>query len=75
SCDLPIERNYYSCWLKEVDLCYWCGAKDGIIEPSNELKSQFKIFYPLCISCHTNGREWFTRAPIVFQNKNKKIHV
>ncbi|CAG8697794.1 11617_t:CDS:1, partial [Dentiscutata heterogama] len=50
--------------LKNVDLCYWCGAEDGIIKPSDELKSQFKTIYPLCISCNANSREWSTQAPI-----------
>ncbi|CAG8594984.1 14333_t:CDS:2, partial [Racocetra fulgida] len=69
TCDLPIERNYYSCRIKDVNLCYWCRAEDGILDPSNELKSQFKFIYPLCISCNANGREWSTRAPIVFKSK------
>ncbi|CAG8783161.1 5573_t:CDS:2, partial [Racocetra persica] len=72
TCDSPIERNYYSCCIKDVDLCYWCGAEDGIIEPSEDLKSQFKTIYPLCISCEANDRKWSTHAPIVFQSKNKK---
>ncbi|CAG8729726.1 17951_t:CDS:2, partial [Cetraspora pellucida] len=64
TCDSPIERNYYSCHIKDVDLCYWCGAEDDIIEPSEDLKSKFKTIYPLCISCEANGHEWSTRAPI-----------
>ncbi|CAG8495972.1 23_t:CDS:2 [Racocetra fulgida] len=73
TCNSPIERNYYSCRIKDVDLCYWCGADDGILEPSENLKSQFKTIYPLCISCEASGHEWSTRAPIVFQSKNKKV--
>ncbi|CAG8729741.1 12691_t:CDS:2, partial [Ambispora leptoticha] len=72
TCDSPIERNYYSSRLKDVDLCYWCGAEDGIIDPSDELKSEFKTIYPLCASCYANGHEWSTCAPIVFQ-ANKKV--
>ncbi|CAG8649574.1 9104_t:CDS:2, partial [Dentiscutata heterogama] len=74
TCNLPIEQNYYSCHIKDVDLCYWCEAEDNIIDPSEELKSQFKTIYPLCISCEANGCEWSTRAPIVFQSKTKKVH-
>lgn len=73
TCDSPIERNYYSSRLKDVDLCYWCGAEDGILYPSDELKTQFKTIYPLCALCYSNGREWSTRAPIVFQAKSKKV--
>ncbi|CAG8639630.1 15262_t:CDS:1, partial [Cetraspora pellucida] len=47
--------------------------EDGIIDPSEELKSQFKTIYLLCISCEANGCEWSTRALIVFQSKTKKV--
>ncbi|CAG8812775.1 16221_t:CDS:2, partial [Racocetra persica] len=28
TCDLPIEQNYYSCHIKDVDLYYWFRAED-----------------------------------------------
>ncbi|CAG8825999.1 9685_t:CDS:1, partial [Gigaspora margarita] len=69
----PIEQNYYSCRIKDIDLCYWCGVEDDIIEPSEDLKSKFKTIYPLCISYEANGCEWSTRASIVFRARRNFV--
>ncbi|CAG8659807.1 11230_t:CDS:2, partial [Scutellospora calospora] len=34
----PIEHNYYSCRLKDVDLCYWCGAEDELLKIPSEIQ-------------------------------------
>ncbi|CAG8615100.1 11636_t:CDS:2, partial [Dentiscutata heterogama] len=67
TCDLPIERNYYSCRLKDVDLCYWCGTEDGLLEIPIDF---FKNIYPLCYSCQENGYKWSTCAPKLYDNKS-----
>ncbi|CAG8819018.1 10201_t:CDS:1, partial [Gigaspora margarita] len=49
TCDPPIESTYFSCHLKKLDICYWCGESEDLIEPSDELTAEWKTIYPLCI--------------------------
>ncbi|CAG8509877.1 10527_t:CDS:2 [Cetraspora pellucida] len=39
TCNSPIEHNYYSCQLKDVDLCYWCSTKTDLLEIPNDLQN------------------------------------
>ncbi|CAG8697478.1 3707_t:CDS:2, partial [Cetraspora pellucida] len=60
SCGLPILLEDHSLF----DQLHIHLTEDGIIDPSDGLKLQFKTIYPLCASCHANGHEWSTHAPV-----------
>ncbi|CAB5394545.1 unnamed protein product [Rhizophagus irregularis] len=45
TCNLPIEQVYYSCKIKHSQICYYCGEEDNLVEPSQEILSQFQTVY------------------------------
>ncbi|CAG8781183.1 35769_t:CDS:1, partial [Racocetra persica] len=63
TCNSPIEHNYYSCRLKDVDLCFWCGSEDELLEIPSEMQENWKSIYPLCALCQIEGKSWETRSP------------
>lgn len=71
TCNSPIEHNYYSCRLKDVDLCFWCGSEDELLEIPSEMQENWKSIYPLCALCKIEGKNWEARSPKSF--KKKKI--
>ncbi|CAG8461193.1 11025_t:CDS:2 [Racocetra fulgida] len=62
TCDSPIESTYFSCRIKKLDICYWCGESEDLVEPSDKLKAEWKTIYPLCAFCKENGKTWYKRA-------------
>ncbi|CAB4373277.1 unnamed protein product [Rhizophagus irregularis] len=44
TCNLPIEQVYYSCKIEHSQICYYCGEEDNLVEPSQEILSQFKQY-------------------------------
>ncbi|CAG8511439.1 7326_t:CDS:2 [Cetraspora pellucida] len=56
TCDSPIESTYFSCRIKKLDICYWCGESEDLVEPSDKLKAEWKTIYPLCAFCKENGK-------------------
>ncbi|CAG8843073.1 12545_t:CDS:2, partial [Gigaspora margarita] len=70
TCDSPIESTYFSWRSKKIDICYWCGESENLIEPSDKLKSEWKIIYPLCEYCKNNGKTWHKRAQKKFISLN-----
>jgi hypothetical protein len=48
-CNSPIEAVYYSCHrLKTEIICFYCGERDELLEPDDNLKKKFATIYPFC---------------------------
>ncbi|PKY53552.1 hypothetical protein RhiirA4_547713 [Rhizophagus irregularis] len=70
-CNSPIEAVYYSCRrLKTEIICFYCGEKDGLLEPDDNLKKKFTTIYPFCQTCKNKGHNWPTRGKIKVGNGN-----
>ncbi|CAG8790649.1 7448_t:CDS:2, partial [Racocetra persica] len=69
TCNSPIEATYFSWRLKKLDIYYWCGESENLIEPSDKLKAEWKTIYPLCAFCKENGKTWHKRAQKNLFNK------
>jgi hypothetical protein len=73
SCDTPVEILYYSSRKTgNFDICYYCGAESGFVNPSDILKTKYKIIYPLCQGCQDKGKEFGTRLEIKVNGRNSK---
>ncbi|CAG8795366.1 23722_t:CDS:1, partial [Racocetra persica] len=59
-CNSPIEYNYYSCRLKDIDLYYWCGVEDELLKILSDIPDNWKTIYPLCESCYNEEKTWKT---------------
>ncbi|PKB96004.1 hypothetical protein RhiirA5_424204 [Rhizophagus irregularis] len=64
TCNLPIEQVYYSCKIEHSQICYYCGEEDNLVEPLQEILSQFQTVYPLCEVCQERGKNFFTKGKI-----------
>jgi hypothetical protein len=64
-CNSPIEAVYYSCRrLKTEIICFYCGDKNELLEPDDNLKKKFTTIYPFCKICKDKGYNWPTRGRV-----------
>ncbi|GET04289.1 hypothetical protein GLOIN_2v1772385 [Rhizophagus clarus] len=63
TCNLPIvPKNHFL--YNKIFIYYYCGEEDNLIEPSQEILSQFQTVYPLCEICQEKGKNFFTKSKI-----------
>ena len=57
SCGQPMQKAYYSArGLSLPSLCFHCGTKDDLVEPTAEEKSRTVVF-PICSECLGAGKK------------------
>jgi len=56
NCKTPVEVVYYSCKCLNTEIiCYYCGEKDGLLEPNENLIRNYQTIYPFCEVCKKKG--------------------
>jgi len=71
TCNSPIEQVYYSSKVEHSQICYYCGEEENLVEPSQEILSQFQIVYPLCEVCQEKGKDFFTKHKIKMRKRKR----
>jgi hypothetical protein len=73
TCRSPIESCYFSCKrISTTIICFYCGEKDDLLVPEEELKNKYQTIYPFCKMCKTKGHEWPTRGKVKVGEKRKR---
>ena len=74
NCKTPVEAVYYSCKRLNTEIiCYYCGEKEGLLEPSENLLKNYQTVYPFCEVCKKKGYNWPTRGKIKVGQKRKRV--
>ncbi|CAG8823411.1 42514_t:CDS:2, partial [Gigaspora margarita] len=68
---LAIQNFFYTCG-DQIQLCYWCGAMDGLLELPTALTDRFKKVYPCCMICKESGKDHFTQFEIKTSKSKKR---
>ncbi|CAG8744899.1 4245_t:CDS:1, partial [Racocetra fulgida] len=58
--------------LKDVDLCFWCGSEDELLEIPSDMQENLKTVYPLCVSCQIEDKHWKARSSKAFKKQKNQ---
>ena len=73
NCKSPIEASYFSCKRLTTEIiCFYCGEKEGLLVPHEDLKKEYQTIYPFCEICKRKGYEWPTRGKVKVGQKGQK---
>ena len=73
NCKSSVEASYFSCKRLPTEIiCFYCGEKDGLLVPNEELCNSVGTIYPFCEVCNRKGYEWPTRGKPKVGNTSQK---
>ena len=72
SYESPIELSYYSSCKNNPSICYWYGYDQGLVDFPTCITSKYKFVFPLCSTCQSEGKDFFTRIEIKTNTKRKR---